>query len=232
MGWTYRIVARESPNFKIRRIYDGTILPLHVHPEKLQAFYYRLLELPTPPCRLNRRAEADELPFNDSFTTTDVPGEAVYAPPNALPDAANRQCPLNHNRSPMEIDACANRNHQADGAFYLQSEQSYSSLEAGNCDQRTVRQSQLLRPNTKCDDSTARNVHSIPKARKTNNGLEYYIIYEDQINKNVGEYVLENKLTQNEQVYIEMHKDKIHVLRHTPIISINSLHLNNSNIQS
>ena len=79
---------------------------------------------------------------------------------------------------------------------------------------------------------TARNVHSIPKARKTKNELEYYIIYEDQINKNVGEYVLENKLTQNEKAYINIHKDKIRVLRHTPIININSLHSNSNNIQS
>ena len=35
----YRIVAREGPNFKLSRIFDGTILPLPVHPDRLQAFY-------------------------------------------------------------------------------------------------------------------------------------------------------------------------------------------------
>ena len=220
----YRIVAREGPNFKLRRISDGTILPLPVHPDRLQAFYDRQLEPPTPPSRLNRTAEADELSFNDNFIATDAPGTATCAPPNALPDAVNR--------SPMETGACASRNYQTDGASYLQSEQSHSSLEAGNGNQRTARQAQLPRPNTKCDDSTARNVHSIPKARKTKNGFEYYIIYEDQINKNIGEYVPENKLIQNEKAYIEMHKDKIRVMRHTPRININSLHVNNNNMQS
>ena len=105
-------------------------------------------------------------------------------------------------------------------------------MEEGNCDQHTVRQAQLRRPNTKCDDSTARNVHSILKFRKTKNDLEYYIIYEDQINKNVGKYVPENMLSQNAKAYIEIHKDKIRVLRHTPRMNINSLHLNNNNIQS
>ena len=164
------------------------------------------------------------MPFNDNFTATDAPGTATCAPPNALPDATNR--------SSMETGARTSRNDQTDGASYLQSEQSHSSLEAGNSNQRTVRQAQLPRPNTKCDDSTARNVHSIPKARKTKNGFEYYIIYEDQINKNIGEYVPENKLSQNEKAYIEVHKDKIRVMRHTPRININNLHLNNNNIQS
>ena len=220
----YRIVAREGPNFKLRRISDGTILPLPVHPDRLQAFYDRQLEPPTPPSRLNRTAEVDELPFNDNFIATDAPGTATCAPPNALPDATNR--------SPMETGARASRNDQTDGASYLQSEQSHSSFEADNGNQRTVRQAQLPRPNTKCDDSTARNVHSIPKARKTKNGFEYYIIYEDQINKNIGEYVPENKLTQNEKAYIEMRKDKIRVMRHTPRININSLRLNDNNIRS
>ena len=102
-------------------------------------------------------------------------------------------------------------------------------LGSGNCNQRTVKQTQLPRPNTKCDDSTARNLHSIPKARKTKNGFEYYIIYKDQSNKKIGEYVPENKLTQNKKAYIEMHKDKIRILRHLPRININSLHLNNNN---
>ena len=47
-----------------------------------------------------------------------------------------------------------------------------------------------------------------------------------------GEYVPEKKLTQNERAYIEMHKDKIRIMRHMPRININSLHVNNNNMQS
>ena len=56
----YHMIVRECPNFKLRRISDGTILPLLVHSDRLQAFYHRQLEPPTPPSRLYRRAEADE----------------------------------------------------------------------------------------------------------------------------------------------------------------------------
>ena len=82
-------------------------------PTDYKHFIDRQLEPPTPPSRLNRSAEADELAFNDSFTAKDAPGEAIYAPPNALPDAANR--------SPMKTGARANQNDQTDGASYLQS---------------------------------------------------------------------------------------------------------------
>ena len=104
--------------------------------------------------------------------------------------------------------------------------------DAGNCDQRTVNQHKLPRANMKCDDSADRNVHNILKARKTKEGLEYYIIYEDQINRSIGEYVPENKLTQTEKAYIELHKDKIRIMRHTPKININSLYSSNCNAQN
>ena len=75
-------------------------------------------------------------------------------------------------------------------------------------------------------------MHNIPKVSKTKIGLEYYIIYEDQINKNIGEYVPTNKPAQTKKAYIEVHNDNTCVMRHTPIININSLHSNNDNIQS
>ena len=91
----YRIVAKDGPNFKLRRVSDGTILPLPVHPDRLQAFYDRKLEPPIPPSRLPSTAEADGLPFYDNLTATDAPGENVQ--PNALPQAA----------SPLQMDTRA-----------------------------------------------------------------------------------------------------------------------------
>ena len=60
---------------------------------------------------------------------------------------------------------------------------------------------------------------------------EYYIIYQDQVNKNIGEYVPENNLTKTEKNYIQQHKDKIRITRHTPKIKINQIYagyVNNS----
>lgn len=58
-----------------------------------------------------------------------------------------------------------------------------------------------------------RAVHSVPKARTENGQLEYYIIYEDQLNKNAGTYIPECKLTVTEKCFIEQNKDKIRFMR-------------------
>ena len=44
----YRIVATLGHNFKLRRISDGEILPLPVHPNRLQPFDDRQLDPPGP----------------------------------------------------------------------------------------------------------------------------------------------------------------------------------------
>jgi hypothetical protein len=56
-------------------------------------------------------------------------------------------------------------------------------------------------------------VHSIPKARTEKGITEYYIIYDDQPNKNTGVYVPEPNLTSTEKRFIELNKDKIRFMR-------------------
>ena len=67
------------------------------------------------------------------------------------------------------------------------------------------------------DQSNDRKVHSIPKARASNDTVEYYIIYDDQINKNIGEYVPDSQLTNTEKEYIAQNRDKIRFLRNKPL---------------
>ena len=76
-----------------------------------------------------------------------------------------------------------------------QSEHRRASSRANNRGQITVTQSRLPRPGTNSNKSTRRDVRRIPKARSTKNGLDYYKICEDQVNKNLGECVPEVKLT-------------------------------------
>jgi hypothetical protein len=47
-----------------------------------------------------------------------------------------------------------------------------------------------------------RQVHAIPKAFTMDNETSYYIIYEDQIDKNVGKYVNEKDLTHTEREFV------------------------------
>ena len=57
-------------------------------------------------------------------------------------------------------------------------------------------------------------VHSIPKATISDGTKFYYIIYEDQDNKTIGQYVKENELSETEKRYIEENKDNIRFLRY------------------
>ena len=78
-----------------------------------------------------------------------------------------------------------------------------------------ITQSQLPHPDV-TDHMQERLVHSIPKARKTNNVTEYYLIYDDQVNKEVGEYISESELTATKRTFIEQNKDNIRFMRRAP----------------
>ena len=103
----------------------------------------------------------------------------------------------------------------------------HSKSSAGSRDESCI-PPQFPRP-TMSDCETEREVHNIPKARKMNNTIKYSIIYQDQVNKNIGEYVLENKLTKTEKNYIQQHKNDIRIMRHTPKIKINQMYADNDN---
>ena len=70
------------------------------------------------------------------------------------------------------------------------------------------KQSQLPTPSD-MDISVYRQIHYIPKARKINGTVQYYIIYQDQTNKKIGNFIPETDLNTHEKHYIKDHKDKI-----------------------
>jgi hypothetical protein len=61
-----------------------------------------------------------------------------------------------------------------------------------------------------------RAVHSIPKGRIVQGTKFYYIIYSNQDNLNIGQFICESDLTQTEKEYIRLHESEIRMLRHTP----------------
>ena len=228
----YRIVATLGHNFKLRRISDGEILPLPVHPNRLQPFYDRQLDPPVPPSHLPNTANENQRPSSDSFTTTQAHDEAISAPPNTSGSAINAPQSAQPKDVKAHLSVTAARKSPlspTDESPNTQQKHHHTSPGADNRDQSAGTQSRLPRPGTNSNESTDRDVHNITKARKTKNGLEYYIIYEDQINKDLGLYVPENKLTPTERAYIDLNKDKIRVMRHQPKININNISLHDNN---
>jgi hypothetical protein len=63
-----------------------------------------------------------------------------------------------------------------------------------------------------------RQVYAIPKALTMDNVTSYYIIYKDQIDKNVGKYGNEKDLTHTEREFVFFNKDSIKFLRRAPKI--------------
>ena len=213
----YRIIAALGHNFKLRRISDGEILPLPVHPYRLQPLYDRQLDPPVPPSRLPSTADVNQRPSSDSFMTTHAHNEAISAPPNTSSSAINAPpCAQPKDANAHLLVTAARRSSLSpiDESLNTQQKHHHTSPGADNRDQSAGTQSRLPRPGTNSNESTDRDVHSIPKARKTKTGLEYDIIHEDQINKHLGLYVPENKLTPTAKAYIDLNKDIIRVIRY------------------
>jgi hypothetical protein len=62
-----------------------------------------------------------------------------------------------------------------------------------------------------------REIHAVPKARKLRDGsFQYYIIYKNQPNLNIGVYIDESKLSSTEKEFIEQNKSSIKIMRHMP----------------
>ena len=76
----------------------------------------------------------------------------------------------------------------------------------------SMKMSSLPHPN-ETEHSPERSVFNVPKAIQDKDTVEYYIIYNDQINKKVGEYIPECNLTNIEKKFIEKIKKKIRFMR-------------------
>ena len=176
-------------------------------------------------------ADTNQRPSSDSFMTTHVHDEAISALPNTSSSAINAPpCtqPQDASAHLSVTAACRSSLSPTDESSNTLQKHHHSSPGADKRDQSAGTQLRLPRPDTNSNESTERDVHSILKARKTKNVLEYYIIYEDQVNKKLGLYVPENKLTPTERAYIDLNKDKIRVMSHQPKTNINNISLHNN----
>ncbi len=61
----YRIIGKEGFNFKLRKIDNGAVMPVAVHPDRLQPYIDRLIHPPIPPTPPPCSSEQDEKQLSD-----------------------------------------------------------------------------------------------------------------------------------------------------------------------
>ena len=153
----YRIIATLGHNFKLRRISDGKILPLPVHPNRLQPFYDRQQDPPVSPSRLPNTTDAHQRPSSDSFTTTHEHDEAISAPSNTSGSAINApSCAQLKSANAHLLVTAARRSPLSpiDESSNTQQKHHHTSPDADNRDQSAGTQSRLPRPGTNSNEST------------------------------------------------------------------------------
>ena len=199
----YRIIGKEGFNYKLRKIDNGAILPIAVHPDRLQPYIDRLIHPPIPPTPPPRTSEQSERQLSDCALGTDLAqncSEGTIANSNENQNASDD----------TPVTEQSDNNVTPPQPLIDQSQ----TIDDNN--EQAVPKLRIARP-AMIDQSNDRKVHSIPKARASNDTVEYYIIYDDQINKNVGEYVPDSQLTNTEKEHIAQNKDKIRFLRNKPV---------------
>ena len=205
----YRIIAKEGYNFKLRRVEDNTILPVAVHPDRLQPFYNRNILPPIPPTPPPHMTDLEEERMNDSALGSNLS--------NKTDDSTNQPSMITKQSKtkaePRSSTDLMPKSLTLDTAqSMLQNHQPHTDVNSQDQSKQTP---SLPHPNV-TEHSPERTVFSVPKARKGKDFVEYYIIYNDQINKKVGEYIPECNLTDTEKNFIEQNKDKIRFMRKIP----------------
>ena len=222
----YRVIGKKGEvNFKLRRVADGVILPLAVHLDRLQPFYERHILPPIPLIPIPPMSKENESLLNDCIMGNNSADEKRNDPNTDLQSEQQNTTLQETDQLQPQIDRPSEDTVINDGVL-LQSAR-HSNLGTSSRAESCI-PPQLPRPKMS-DCEIEREVHNIPKARKINNTVEYYIIYQDQVNKNIGEYVTENKLTNTEKNYIQQHKDNIRIMHHTPKVKINQVYTDDNN---
>ena len=196
----FRIIGQEGVNFRLRRVADNVILPLPIHPNRLQLVYDRRIRPPIAPITPPRMSPEDENLLAEHIIDGDIETET---------ETQNGQANNTFARPESESEATSNLSQAVAAPHVLTTDTGH--LVSVNND-LPHEQSQLPTPSD-MDISVYRQIHDVPKARKINNTVWYYIIYEDQRNKNIGNLIPENDLNVYEKQYIENHKDKIKMMR-------------------
>jgi hypothetical protein len=154
-----------------------------IHPDRLQLVYDKKIKPPIPIVLPPMMSEENEKLLTDTLNSSDLNAECEDMPSDVEDNSVVK---------PSISDSV------------------HSTPDNG--DSFNLSQSQLPRPRDS-DISVVRIIHKIPKARTIKNVIEYYIIYDDQQNKLVGEYIPENKLNNYEKEYISKNSDKIIFMR-------------------
>jgi hypothetical protein len=196
----YRVIGRDGVNFKLRRVCDNVELPLAVHPDRLQLVVDRRVKPPLPLFEPQRMSDADEAELQRTLIKPppDFTNESVEP---SLADSIIAKQPTDSADASASFDT---NDFPPDGSKAIQNSDS----------------EKLSRPviNAKSEDKGLfeRRVYDISKCVTSKEGTKYYIIYDDQENKKIGEYIDEKNLNDTEREYIKNNIDKIRTIRSKP----------------
>jgi hypothetical protein len=241
----FRIIGKENFNFKLRRVSDNKIMPVAVHPDRLLPVYNKIIRPPIPPIKPTQMSAEDETRLSDNIIETDfhdddkvdhagLDNPAGLSPQGlalSKPDSSTHN--INDDESGLEnlFDINDVSNTLRDTEVQLtgrqitaadDGDQAPSASNKLSSNDKTVTDIDAthkpINPNRAQISDNQRLIYSVPKARLIDKTTYYYIIYDDQPNKNIGRYVDENELSENELKYVKENRNKIKFLRSKPKI--------------
>jgi hypothetical protein len=198
-SWTgpFRIIGIEGKNYSLRRVSDNVELPLPINVDRLQKVYDKKIRPPVPQITPTMLSTEQETAISDAITIAETD----------LQRTSNATDEIDASEPAVIATPATTANQAIRAPTPTPTAPQAPGLDAGLAQAA----SQLPKP----DDIVAvdRAVYSIPKARTEKGLTEYYVIYDDQPNRNTGVYVPEPNLTPTEKRFIELNKDKIRFMR-------------------
>jgi heat shock protein HspQ len=247
----FRIIATENFNFKLRRLSDNKIMPVPVHANRILPVYNKAIRPPIPPFTPTQMSVDNEQLLTDNIILSDINdddktdhtslnnpagllSQGLELPKlkssahnddddaSGIPNLFNTPYEIDNQMVNTQITTADNKDQAPSSNKKPDSSQSTSI----NIDTQTIQ----TKPKLSEIIDSQRPIHSIPKARLINKTTYYYIIYDDQQNKKVGQYISENDLSKDEHKYIAENKNKIIFLRSKPK-AMNDMYMINTNKQ-
>jgi hypothetical protein len=233
----FRIIATENFNFKLRRLSDNKIMPVPVHPNRLLPVYNKAIRPPIPPFTPTQMSVDNEQLLTDNIILSDINDDdktdhtSLDNPAGLLTQGL--ALPKLHSSAHNEDEDVSglpnlfNTPHNTDNQIVKTQIttaddkcQAPSNNKKPDSSQSTNinkdAQTTLTKLNLSELIDSPRPIYSIPKAKLIDKTTYYYIIYVDQLNKKVGQYISENDLSKEERKYIAENKSKIIFLRAKP----------------
>ena len=198
-----RIIAKDEYKFKLRRVSDNKLLPNAIHPDRLQLYIDSTIPKTIEPMTL-KDLQFDE---NTERNLCDMVNENKN---NYNVINSDNHFTINENNRDNNNSQNESANNRKDDNNITDQVQSKEN----GAQNKTDTSNPLMSRDT--DIEAQKPIQSISKGRKVGNIIEYYVIYADQINQTIGQYVAEKDLTDTKRKYIENNKDKIRIMRHIP----------------